>query len=153
MQKSTSLKHEPSSEPLTLNGVRQTASIYSEVLENACAWNPVAQTCMLWVVRVRGDEGELRPWHYIYVYSIETLNAVWCVCVCVCVCITPKRCMADGVDILRSAGERVRLEPRGADVHVPLQPPLPLPPDKSHHQVCVCVCVRVYVCVRERVCV
>ena len=27
---------------------------------------------ILWVVRVRGDDGELRPWHYIYVYSIES---------------------------------------------------------------------------------
>ena len=26
--------------------------------------------CM-WVVRVGGNDGELRPWHYIYVYSIE----------------------------------------------------------------------------------
>jgi hypothetical protein len=26
----------------------------------------------LWVVRVGGDDGELRPWHYIYVYSIES---------------------------------------------------------------------------------
>ena len=25
-----------------------------------------------WVVRVGGDDGELRPWHYIYVYSIES---------------------------------------------------------------------------------
>ena len=25
----------------------------------------------LWVVRVEGDDGELRPWHYIHVYSIE----------------------------------------------------------------------------------
>jgi len=23
-------------------------------------------------VRVGGDDGELRPWHYIYVYSIES---------------------------------------------------------------------------------
>ena len=27
---------------------------------------------LLWVVRVGGDDGELRPWHYIYVYSIES---------------------------------------------------------------------------------
>jgi len=27
---------------------------------------------VLWVVRVVGDDGELRPWHYIYVYSIES---------------------------------------------------------------------------------
>jgi len=27
---------------------------------------------MLWVVRVEGDDRELRPWHYIYVYSIES---------------------------------------------------------------------------------
>ena len=26
----------------------------------------------VWVVRVGGDDGELRPWHYIYVYSIES---------------------------------------------------------------------------------
>jgi len=26
----------------------------------------------LWVVRVGGDDEELRPWHYIYVYSIES---------------------------------------------------------------------------------
>jgi len=26
----------------------------------------------VWVVRVAGDDGELRPWHYIYVYSIES---------------------------------------------------------------------------------
>ena len=25
-----------------------------------------------WVVRVGGDDWELRPWHYIYVYSIES---------------------------------------------------------------------------------
>ena len=25
----------------------------------------------LWVVRVGGDDGELRPWHYTYVYNIE----------------------------------------------------------------------------------
>ena len=25
----------------------------------------------MWVVRVGGDDGELRAWHYIYVYSIE----------------------------------------------------------------------------------
>ena len=27
---------------------------------------------MRWVVRVGRDDGELRPWHYIYVYSIES---------------------------------------------------------------------------------
>ena len=26
----------------------------------------------VWAVRVGGDDGELRPWHYIYVYSIES---------------------------------------------------------------------------------
>ena len=26
----------------------------------------------VWVVRVGGDDGELRPWHYIYVYSIAS---------------------------------------------------------------------------------
>jgi hypothetical protein len=26
----------------------------------------------MWVVRVGGDDGELRPWHFIYVYSIES---------------------------------------------------------------------------------
>ena len=26
----------------------------------------------MWVVRVRGDDGELRSWHYMYVYSIES---------------------------------------------------------------------------------
>ena len=26
----------------------------------------------MWVVKVGGDDGELRPWHYIYVYSIES---------------------------------------------------------------------------------
>ena len=26
----------------------------------------------LWVVRAGGDDGELRPWHYKYVYSIES---------------------------------------------------------------------------------
>jgi len=26
----------------------------------------------LWVVRVGGDDEEVRPWHYIYVYSIES---------------------------------------------------------------------------------
>jgi len=26
----------------------------------------------MWVVRVGGEDGELRPWHYIYVYSIES---------------------------------------------------------------------------------
>ena len=25
----------------------------------------------LWVVKVGGDDGELRSWHYIYVFSIE----------------------------------------------------------------------------------
>jgi len=25
----------------------------------------------MWVARVGGDDVELRPWHYIYVYSIE----------------------------------------------------------------------------------
>jgi len=29
---------------------------------------------LLWVVRVGGDDGELRPCHYIYVYSIESNN-------------------------------------------------------------------------------
>ena len=34
-------------------------------------------TPSLWVVRVGGNDGELRPWHYIYVYSIESrLTAV-----------------------------------------------------------------------------
>jgi hypothetical protein len=27
---------------------------------------------LIWVVRVGGDDGELRPWHHIYVYSIES---------------------------------------------------------------------------------
>ena len=27
---------------------------------------------VVWVVRVGGDDGELRPWHYIYVYIIES---------------------------------------------------------------------------------
>ena len=26
----------------------------------------------LWVVRVGADDGELRPWHFIYLYSIES---------------------------------------------------------------------------------
>ena len=26
----------------------------------------------VWVVRVGGDDGELRPWHYIYVFSVES---------------------------------------------------------------------------------
>ena len=26
----------------------------------------------LWVLRVGGNVGELQPWHYIYVYSIES---------------------------------------------------------------------------------
>jgi hypothetical protein len=26
----------------------------------------------VWVVRVGGDDGELRPYHYIYVYIIES---------------------------------------------------------------------------------
>ena len=26
----------------------------------------------VWVVRVGGDDGELRPWHYMYVHSIES---------------------------------------------------------------------------------
>ena len=26
----------------------------------------------MWVVRVGGDAGELRPWHFIYVYSIDS---------------------------------------------------------------------------------
>ena len=26
----------------------------------------------MWIVRVGGDDGELRPWHYIYAYSIES---------------------------------------------------------------------------------
>ena len=26
----------------------------------------------VWVVRVGGHDGEPRPWHYIYVYSIES---------------------------------------------------------------------------------
>jgi hypothetical protein len=26
----------------------------------------------LWVVRVMEDDGELRPWHFIYVCSIES---------------------------------------------------------------------------------
>ena len=30
--------------------------------------NPKPQT--LWVVRIGGDDGELRQWHYIYIYSI-----------------------------------------------------------------------------------
>ena len=25
----------------------------------------------MWVVRVREDDGKLRPWHYVYVHSIE----------------------------------------------------------------------------------
>ena len=25
----------------------------------------------MWVVGVGGDDGELRPWHYIYIYSIK----------------------------------------------------------------------------------
>ena len=25
----------------------------------------------VWVVKVREDDGELRPWHHVYVYSIE----------------------------------------------------------------------------------
>ena len=25
----------------------------------------------MWVVRIREDDGKLRPWHYVYVYSIE----------------------------------------------------------------------------------
>ena len=29
-----------------------------------------------WVVRVGGDDGKLRPWHYIYVYSIES-RQIW----------------------------------------------------------------------------
>ena len=33
----------------------------------ASGWQPD-----MWVVRVGGDDGELRPWHYIYVYSIES---------------------------------------------------------------------------------
>ena len=26
----------------------------------------------MWLVRIGGDDVELRPWHYIYVYSIES---------------------------------------------------------------------------------
>ena len=26
----------------------------------------------MWVVRVGGDDGELRPWQYVYVHSIES---------------------------------------------------------------------------------
>jgi len=26
----------------------------------------------VWIVRVGGDDGELLPWHYTYVYSIES---------------------------------------------------------------------------------
>ena len=26
----------------------------------------------LWAVRIKADDGELRPWHYIHVYSIES---------------------------------------------------------------------------------
>ena len=33
----------------------------------------IAPCRALWVVRVGGDDGELRPWHYIYVYSIERI--------------------------------------------------------------------------------
>ena len=32
----------------------------------------VQQSPLTWVVRVGGDDGELRLWHYIYVYSIES---------------------------------------------------------------------------------
>ena len=37
-------------------------------------WQVVAPggAVCLWVVRVGGDDGELRPWHLIYVYSIES---------------------------------------------------------------------------------
>ena len=27
---------------------------------------------VVWVVRVGVDDGELRPWHYIYAYTIES---------------------------------------------------------------------------------
>ena len=33
---------------------------------------PAASPSRLWVVRVGGDDGELRPWHYIYICSIES---------------------------------------------------------------------------------
>jgi len=33
---------------------------------------PVSTPRPLWVVRVGGVDGELRPWHYIYVHSIES---------------------------------------------------------------------------------
>ena len=32
----------------------------------------VEHTGLMWVVRVGGDDGELRSWYYIYVYSIES---------------------------------------------------------------------------------
>ena len=31
-----------------------------------------AEGWRVWVVRVGGDDGELRPWHYIYVCSIDS---------------------------------------------------------------------------------
>ena len=33
---------------------------------------PETGSMPVWVVRVRGDDGELRPWYYIDVYSIES---------------------------------------------------------------------------------
>jgi len=35
-------------------------------------WVDLAECAQVWVVRVGGDEEELRPGHYIYVYSIES---------------------------------------------------------------------------------
>ena len=63
-----SLKYEPFSEPLHL------ASDVEDHLRQNHPLRSVPQTHQppLWVVRVGGDDGELRPWHYIYVYSIES---------------------------------------------------------------------------------
>ena len=41
--------------------------------ESTANTNSLRNRCSpVWVVRVGGDDGELRPWHYIYVYSIES---------------------------------------------------------------------------------
>ena len=36
----------------------------------------VPELPLLWVVRVGGDDEELPPWHYIYVFSIES-RLIW----------------------------------------------------------------------------
>ena len=48
--------------------------------QGCCAWHGPRQP---WVVRVGGEDGELQPWHYIYVHSIEGRLIMSCEGVCV----------------------------------------------------------------------